>query len=182
MKRNSIFIAFLILLSSERVRGQNFFAENAGIVYSSSINDKDSLIKQKYMMICKEYIENNYRQRNIPLIYIVAGKVPDSVSSFELAYDNYMGTSVQNTDYGRNKRYDKPGIRIKAYSDRDESENFLKLLDYGIKNLKTLKRIRKSIVKKKYYDRPDTLSLSDEKIKEILNSETAYRIKATLSL
>ncbi len=100
----------------------------------------------------------------------------DTIPRFELSYDNLKGNSIENQIYERNRKYDKPGLRIKITSDRYHPLEFLKLLEYGIINNKKLKRARNCIKSTDLYSKPDSVFLSQEEINNILSQKLLHPI------
>ena len=170
-----IFIAALLFVffSSIKSNGQIFFVKQIGhVVFNSSSVDSDSSWKIIYTTLINEYIQKHYQKKKLPLIYLTVYSVNNTLMFYELAYDNLNGNSLENEIYDRKGKYDAPGIRIKICSQELQKEELLKLLNYGINNLKELKKIRNEALKKSQYDQPNTLSLSQEKILEIINHTT----------
>lgn len=152
------------------LRGQsNAIVEYNGIVFEKGVNDK---LKEEYAFLCSEYIKSNYSKKKLPLIYIV---VDNQSTNYELAYDNLTGNSLDNKLYERKGKFYKPGIRIKVPVSPNQSDAILKLLDYGILHLCDLKKNWRKVSKLDYYDRPESLSLNEEKIKEILKKVNASK-------
>lgn len=169
MAAKKILIASLIfIICCVRANGQVTFVKQIGCVaFNGSSVDRDSLRKENYALLVNEHIQKNYSKKKLPLIYLVVCSM-DSMH-FQLAYDNLNGNSLDNKTYDRKGKYDTPGLRIKICSQELHKEELLKLLDYGIVNLKELKKMRNDALSKDHYDQPETLSLSRERILEIIN-------------
>lgn len=162
MKSKTIYI-FIFIICFSFLKGQTIaITEYNGIVFEKGENNE---AKENYALLCSDYIKSNYPRKSLPLIYLVISN--DSLQ-YELAYDNLQGNSLDNKTYGRKGKYYEPGIRIKVPDSPNQSQAILDLLNYGIKNLSELKKIRKKAMKLDYYDRPDNLSLPKEEISKIL--------------
>ncbi len=168
----SIKIFIIVLLTffvAVVANAQVIFIKQIGqVVFNGSSIDSDTLVKMEYAALINEHIQKKYSKKKIPFIYLSVRSVDDPVP-FELAYDNLNGNSLENKTYDREGKYDTPGLRIKIYSRETRKEELLALLDYGLTNLKELKKIRNAALKKEYYDQPETLSLSQERIREIIS-------------
>jgi hypothetical protein len=179
MKKNNIYILSILLLLSLSGNAQLVFVKQIGsVAFRSNTIDKDSLRKTSYATLCNSYINKYYPKNKLPLVYLVVNPNNDSLL-YELAFDNLNGNSLSNKLYNRKSKYDIPGIRIVICSSNMQSEICLKLLDYAINNLSTLKSIRKQALKKDYYDQPNTLSLNRVIIDSIIN--TRSKIKSNVS-
>jgi len=164
MKSKTICILIFIVLFSFSKGQVIAITEYNGVVFEK---DEFNDIKENYALLCSNYIKDNYLRKNLPIIYLV---INDDSIQYELAYDNLSGNSLDNKVYGRKGNFYEPGIRIKVPNSSDQSKELLKLLDYGVKHLSELKKIRRKALKLDYYDRPNSLSVSNEILSKILNN------------
>jgi len=165
-----LIVLSIFIISSTNAPAQVSFVKQIGrVALNGSNTDADSLLKRSYAMLINGHIKNHYSKKRLPLIYLAIRSVEDPSMPFELAYDNLNGNSLENKTYHRRGKYDAPGIRIKIYTKGLRKDEVLKLLEYGVDNLKELKKIRSEALRKEHYDQPETLSLSREKIMEIIN-------------
>jgi len=179
--RKSVYVIVASLLIASKSNAQSYFTVQAGnVVYASSSVDADSTIKKQYAALCNKYIDRYYHGKHFSLVYLIISSPKFDTSAYELAYDNLSGYPSKYKYYGADKRFNQPGIRIKVYANRDESENLLKLLDYGITNLKEIKQQRKFLMKQDN-DAVKSLSLSQDKITSILKEPASSEIKAILN-
>lgn len=159
-----------------------FTVQTGKVVYGSYSTNPDSLLLRKYSKLCNLYIKRYYPRKKLPLVYLIP--VRSDCIKYELSYDNRMGNSIDNKankEYVLKDKYARPGIRIRFYSKEDKSNDILRLLEYGITHLRELKRLRKSFMNLEYYDQPDNLSISHEKIEAILGMPPSPKIKAVLN-
>lgn len=162
------FFIIFFLTSMNNVQAQVTFIKQVGkIVYGDFDSSMHSKEKEQIAKKMNECILKKYSNKKLPLVYLIVNYDHDT-TEYELSYDNFYGNSIDNETYERKGNYYQPGIRIKIYSTRINTEEVLKLLDYGVSYISELKSIRTQALKKDYYDRPATLSLNKQKIREIL--------------
>lgn len=174
----------IVLISSLMIvflsNAQVFTVERGKVVYGSSGMDADSLIKKRYAILCDSYIKEFYSEKKLHFLYLIINK--DQHSSInELSYDDLSGYSSEYEYYGVNKKYNNPGLRIGIHSAQDEPENILKLLDYGLNNLRELKKRRKRLLKSAKRSQLENLSLSQGEINRIIATPLSDRIQRFLS-
>ena len=180
--RITVYTIIASMLITSTSNAQSYFTVQIGnVVYSSSSVDADSAIKENYAELCNKYIERYYHGEHLPLVYLIIRCAKIDTSCYQLAYDNLSGYPSNHKYYGSDKRFNQPGIRIKIYSNRGEWENLLKLLDYGINNIKELKQQRKSLIKQNRDDGLESISLSQDKITSILKEPVSSEIGAILN-
>ncbi|HLN52949.1 MAG TPA: hypothetical protein VK212_04520 [Lentimicrobium sp.] len=151
--------------------------QNGKIVYECGYSNIDSSLKSNYAVLGNNYIQHYYKNKKTPPIYLcLSTKANDTLIRYEISYDNLKGNSIENHIYERNRNYDKPGIRIQITSDKYHPLEFLKLLEYGIINSKKLRRVRNRIKSTDLYSRPDSVSLSQEEIKNLLSQNLLHPI------
>jgi hypothetical protein len=149
--------------------------------YESSVYDKDSSLKKGYSELCERFIQTFYEANQMPNIYLVFGEVRNSNSEYELAYDNLRGIASGLNFYGADKGLNKAGIRVKIPARDGQGEQMLKLLDYGIKNLKKLKKHRRKVIRTSHGSYENGVSLSHEQITKIISELPSDKIKSILS-
>lgn len=164
---------FLVVFGAKHAIGQDITVRLGHVVYTTIKEDQDSVTKKKYAELCEEFCARYYSTKRLPFVYLVISSTGSDTSLFELAFDNLRGNSLSNREYGRNKIYDVPGIRIKICTRERKEEEVLKLLDYAINHLMDLKNIRKRAVKK---DEDASLSLGHDKIMSILNGAMSDKV------
>lgn len=159
-------------------KAQIFTVQIGHVVFNSDAKDTDSSIEKEYSILCDRYVKKYYANRKIPLIYLEVGAKKDTIV-YGLAYDNLRGNSTLNKDYGwkgKYYQYYQPGIRITLYSKKDDPEDLLKFLDYGINHLRELKKIRHRALKMDYYDQPHNLSIDSQEINQIIDTPSSGKI------
>jgi hypothetical protein len=145
--------------------------KNGKIVYECGHSFDDSTFKANYAELGNNFIRFSQRLNKSYLIYLcLDGNSSDTIPRFELAYDNLKGNSVENNLYKRNRKFDKPGIRIKIYSNKYHPTEFLRLLGYGLTNVKKLRKMRKDVMSLDLNFNPESISLTQEEIKIILSN------------
>lgn len=178
--RKVVYAIITSLLIAGSTKAQSYSTVQMGnVVYTSSSIDADSTIKKKYAILCYRYIDKYYHGKHLPLVYLMVSSHKIDTIAYELAYDNLSGYPSNYKYYGVNMSFNQPGIRIKVYTNTAAAENLLKLLDYGITNLKEIKRQRKALLKQDD-DTMNSLSLSQDKITSILKEPPSSKIKAIL--
>lgn len=148
--------------------GQYSSTEIGNIVYNSYSGDNNKEIKNEYAILFDKYINEYYPQKSLPSIYLI---IVDE-TAIEIAYDNMSSYSSKYKYFGVLEKFNKSGIRIKLSVNCNKGDA-LKLLDYGINNIKTLKKHRRKSIRKGFKN----LSLSPGDIETILNKPITAEIK-----
>ncbi len=183
MKKNLYILVILIISITAKGKAQVYFTVDIGnkVVYSSSSVDADSTIKKQYAQLCDKYIKTYYYQNNLPLVFLKISKSKFDLCRYEIAYDNLAGYPSNYRYYGMNKNYNNPGIRIMICNDKCGPENLLKLLDYGINNLKKLKSRRVFILKQDKDRELNSLSLIQDEVMSIIKNPVSSKIRRILN-
>lgn len=140
------------------------------------INPSDTIVKNQRIELAR--MSNEFIQRYYPsnkhIIYVMLNTT--DAKDFNVYYENIYGSSLDNDNNERSLKYYKPGIRVDANYNK---EVILRLLDYGLKNSKSLCRKRQQLLKNKSTDK-DALLLSENEVREILLHPLNNRIKSFL--
>ncbi|MEZ4826276.1 MAG: hypothetical protein R3C61_08275 [Bacteroidia bacterium] len=126
--------------------------------------------------LCNEYIKEYYPLEHLPPIYLVFGD--DPLAQPILEYENLNGDSWNERI--EVKEYRELGVRIKIYNSEYRTRTILKLLDYAINHLDTLKAQRNEFLYSKEKNRSKTLN--EARIQKILNSPTSANIHEVMQL
>ncbi|MES2485433.1 MAG: hypothetical protein V4581_05700 [Bacteroidota bacterium] len=161
-KKLSIIMIAALLIAGESY-GQCYTFQTNHIVYESSSSDKDSVMKHEYAWLCENYIQQYYNNKKLPSVYLIFEGVKEKELGYELAYDDLAGYGIGYEYYGEEARFNDFGIRIKIYSDMKKSE-MLMLLDYGINNLKKMKRRRRYLIRHDVVNTIKSVSLPEEEL------------------
>jgi hypothetical protein len=172
-----IFLVIFVQISLFSHSQSSCIIQSGKIVYECGHSDEDSIIRSNYAAFGNMYMQKYFQNNKVKLIYLCLNmNTLDTIPRFELSFDNLRGNSMENQLYERNRKFDKPGVRIKITSNRYHPLEFLKLLEYGIINIKKLRKARNCTISTDLYSRPDSVYLSQEEIKRILSQNLLHPI------
>lgn len=165
-------LGILFLTSSFVFADSDYFlvGKIENIVFTALPGDESFNKNEIIAHLCNEYIKEYYPLKNLPLIYLVFADDP-SVQPI-LEYENLNGDSWNEEI--KVEKYRETGIRIKVHNQESRSEVILKLLDYAINHLDTLKARRNEIMNSK--DKSRSKTLREDIIGNILSSITSVNI------
>jgi hypothetical protein len=180
-KIQQVFLAVILLIGiSTRSNSQTILNEVGNVIYLGSDPGLENK-KVELSKLCNSLIEKYYKDKEIPYILLDIN-VSDDTTYCELGYDNIYGTSINNDIYKPNT-WDQTllGIRVKICDSTISSNSVLKLLEYGISHIESLKKSRKKSMKLGFYDRPGSASLSDKEIKDLLNRKDSDQVVSVIT-
>ncbi|HPT14449.1 MAG TPA: hypothetical protein PK796_06625 [Bacteroidales bacterium] len=125
-------------------------------------------IEKYYASLCVKF-EKRFFKSNIDPIYLSFGNpLPDSSFKYSLGWENMERSREIDVARLVNCPDCKIGIRIVLPLKKDEEENLVRILTYGLNNKSELKRLRDiMIVNNLEYS---TCRLSEEKMEDVLKS------------
>ncbi|NIG54412.1 hypothetical protein [Chitinophaga sp. Cy-1792] len=184
MLNRCLFFFVTVILSAGNSNGQAVYTkitQVGKVVYSSGIHSSRDSIKLDLAMLCSKYIFTYYKHKKLPFIYLAVSpvKVSDTVT-YEMSYDNIHGHALNNSNVKVRNKYMEPGIRIWVSDFSVDKRSLLKLLDFGINNLKDLKSLYRKAVHEEEYD-DELLQLPQEKIFQILSQPATKEIEDLLA-
>jgi len=109
-------------------------AKIGNVYYSGSVAGESQFQNQAIAYLCHEYIQKYFRDFK-GNVYLEIGFSDDGET--KLSYDLYQGWQWENAEHNRPVK--GKGIRIQFSQNQDRAINVLKLLEYGLSNLKQLK-------------------------------------------
>lgn len=147
------------------------------VYYSGIVAGETQYQNQAIAYLCNEFIKSNYPSFKGKVFLELGFK---ESSSYKLSYDKFQGDMWKNAEHNRPAKGN--GIRIQLSQNKNRAESVLKLLDYGINNLKALKKSRSTFYSMAYYDRPLDLTVDTIFLKQLLENSPKSNVESILQL
>jgi hypothetical protein len=177
--RNNIIILFISIICID-TNGSTYgvmIGNIDNVYYSGFVAGETQYQNQAIAYLCNEFIKSNYPSFKEKVFLELGFK---DNNSCKLSYDKFQGEMWENGEHNRPTKGN--GIRIQFSQSNNRAESVLKLLDFGINNLKSLKKSRKVYYSLDYYDRPNDLTVDTISLKQLLKNNSKPNIESILKL